>query len=172
VLSSRRPHEHILLSLLLAPAMLLPLAREARDYTDNAIPYYAWTKTKAGKVQHIPLSAIRMRPRSRWGMPSSSFSADRATCSVQGMEEFIQVYELATGVLAACAPQRPDILHRGRDSGEAGCDVCPESLADQLRPRAVLGLADPLHLFDHFRRKRDGHSLSRSHVEFFLCHLV
>ena len=73
------------------------------------------------------------------------FLADRAKCSVQGMEEFIQVYELATGVLAACAPQRPDILHRGRDGGEAGCDVCPESLAD------------PLLLFDHFRRKRDGH---------------
>jgi hypothetical protein len=69
------------------------------------------------------------------------------------MEEVIQVYELATGVLAACAPQRPDILHRGRDGGEAGCDVCPESLADQLGSRAVLGLANPLHLFNHFRWK-------------------
>ena len=97
------------------------------------------------------------------GMLSSSFSADRATCSVQGMEELVQAHELTAGVLGACAPKRPDILHRGRDGGEARVDVCAKSLAHQFRPGAVLGLEDLLDLLHHFSWERDGHCLSRSH---------
>ena len=111
----------------------------------------------------MTVNTLRIRVRSRSGMPSSSFAADRATCSIQGVEELVQAHELAAGVLAPCAPKRPDILHRGRDGGEACVDVCPKSFAHQFRAGAMLGLADLLDLLHHFGREGNGHYLSRSH---------
>jgi hypothetical protein len=79
------------------------------------------------------------------------------------MEELVQTYELTAGVLAACAPKRPDILHRGRDGGEARVDVCAESLAHQFRAGAVLGFADLFDLLHHLGWERNSHCLSCSH---------
>ena len=98
-------------------------------------------------------SALRIRARSRSGTSSSSFSADRTTCSVQGMEELVQGHVLTTGMLAACAPKRPDILHRGRNDGEAGFDVGAKRSPDQFGARAVLVLADLLDLLHHLGRE-------------------
>jgi hypothetical protein len=69
------------------------------------------------------------------------------------MEELIQGHELTARMLAACTPKRSDILHRGRDGGEARLDVSAKSFAHQFRACAVLGFSDLLHLFHHFGRK-------------------
>ncbi len=74
-------------------------------------------------------------------------------CSVQGMEEPVQGYELTMGVFAACAPKRPEILHGGRDSREAGFNIRAKRLADQFGARAVLRLADLLNLLHHLGRE-------------------
>ena len=82
------------------------------------------------------------------------------------MEESVQAYELTAGMLAACAPKRSDILHRGCDGGEARVDVRAKSLTYQFRAGAVLGLADLLDLFHHFGWERNGHCPSCSHWPF------